>query len=362
MSTSSATSTEEPTSSVSTSTVTSTSTLSQTGTNHESTSPTTTQSTKTNINSGRSTPTSGTTTNARTESKATPKQLSSNTKASTTEKQTSLSSSPTSEKTATRNPTFVTNKTIFTENLTSATGRLINGTTAAPPYTRTKEKSTLVTTVKATTTKITSTYTSSSPTGTPTTTSSSTTSSASSISSTPSISKTTTTLPPNICPNNKIFKPCVRDCEHKCPYLLTGCIESQRECKPGCGCPDDLVSNGTFCVLPSSCSCYDSVSKDYHNPEDRWERNCEVCTCFNGQTRCSPKTGECCETCPLNVTGKPAVTTQKTCLKDEFMCTDRKCIPKEWYCDHERDCSDASDERFCNSTKTECFKPLGTAF
>ena len=189
-----------------------------------------------------------------------------------------------------------------------------------------------------------------------------------------------TKLPTNICPNNKILKKCGRDCEHKCPYLLTNCIESQRECKPDCGCADGFVSNGTFCLLPSSCPCYDSVTKDYRNPGERWERNCEVCTCFNGETKCSPKEcvkltcnpplelviepGKCCEQCRPKETGPTTTTgtTQKTCLTDEFMCSNGKCIPEAWFCDHERDCFDASDERSCEKTKPECFKPLGTAF
>ena len=189
-----------------------------------------------------------------------------------------------------------------------------------------------------------------------------------------------TQLPPNMCPNNKILKKCVRDCEHKCPYLLTNCIESQRECRLGCGCTNGFVSNGTFCILPSSCSCYDSVTNDYRNPRERWERNCEVCTCFNGQTKCSPKEcvkmsctpplelviepGKCCEKCRPKETGATSttVTIQKTCLKDEFMCSNRKCIPEMWFCDLERDCFDASDERLCEAKKPECFKPLGKAF
>ena len=194
------------------------------------------------------------------------------------------------------------------------------------------------------------------------------------------VQTSTTQLPITPCTNNKVLKKCVKDCEHKCPYLLTNCIESQRECKLGCGCADGLVSNGTFCLLLSSCSCYDSVINDYRNPGERWERNCQVCTCFNGQTRCSPKEcaklfckpplelvkepGECCEKCKPKETGPTTttVTTQKICLEDEFMCSNGKCIPEEWECDHERDCFDASDERFCNETKPKCFKPLGTAF
>ena len=192
-----------------------------------------------------------------------------------------------------------------------------------------------------------------------------------------------TPLTTSPCPNNKILKNCVRDCEHKCPYLLKNCIESQRECKFRCDCPGGLVSNGTFCLLPSSCSCFDSVTNNYQNPENRWERNCEVCTCFDGQTKCSPKTcvkpicepplvlvvepGECCETCGPKATAGPTTTIvppQKNCLKDEFLCPDRTCIPNAWLCDRERDCSDGSDEipKPEKECPAECFNPLGTNF
>lgn len=38
----------------------------------------------------------------------------------------------------------------------------------------------------------------------------------------------------------------------------------------------------------------------------------------------------------------PAVS--KSCKSDEFHCTSGSCIPSFWFCDHERDCSDGSDE------------------
>lgn len=33
-----------------------------------------------------------------------------------------------------------------------------------------------------------------------------------------------------------------------------------------------------------------------------------------------------------------------TCSSNEFRCGNGNCIPKHWFCDHEKDCSDNSDE------------------
>lgn len=35
---------------------------------------------------------------------------------------------------------------------------------------------------------------------------------------------------------------------------------------------------------------------------------------------------------------------EKTCLVDEFNCTQGGCIPKSWKCDGQPDCEDGSDE------------------
>ena len=38
----------------------------------------------------------------------------------------------------------------------------------------------------------------------------------------------------------------------------------------------------------------------------------------------------------------------KTCLPNQFLCQNGKCIPAVWECDHDDDCGDNSDEpEFC---------------
>ncbi|XP_057292411.1 SCO-spondin-like isoform X2 [Hydractinia symbiolongicarpus] len=187
-----------------------------------------------------------------------------------------------------------------------------------------------------------------------------------------------TTLPP--CPNNKIYKPCQRNCQGKCTFLLDKCIESSRSCKPGCGCPQGLVGNGTFCVLPSACPCYDPVLRQYFRAEQNWNRtSCEICSCFNDAVTCAKKPceklycvppmtlktkpGDCCPTCVAG-TFQPttlATTSKPTCLLSEFLCGNGQCIPKHWVCDDERDCFHADDERNCTTKKPYCFAPIGVA-
>ena len=184
---------------------------------------------------------------------------------------------------------------------------------------------------------------------------------------------TISTIP--ACPNNKIYKDCSWNCKNLCSYLLKDCFENSRECNPGCGCDEGLLNNGTHCVLPSSCSCYDSTSMVYHKGGEHWERNCQRCSCFNNTITCvlkeCPKlycpppyftiNDGCCSKC-ISGTLPPTTTITSTviiCLNDEFMCSDQKCIPNEWLCDGERDCYDAGDERTCDTKKPNCFQPVG---
>ena len=186
-----------------------------------------------------------------------------------------------------------------------------------------------------------------------------------------------TTIPS--CNNNKIYKQCKKTCEPACQYLSKYCIENNRLCTPGCGCPSGLINNGTYCVLASSCSCYDEINKVYHDAGERWEEKCKVCTCFNNSIKCQKKEcpdpycpsphvltkqpGDCCATCITGSTVVPSTTipttTPPSCLLSEFMCSDHKCIPKQWRCDGERDCYDAGDERNCTTRPPTCMQPLG---
>jgi hypothetical protein len=43
----------------------------------------------------------------------------------------------------------------------------------------------------------------------------------------------------------------------------------------------------------------------------------------------------------------PFISLGGTCAAGQFKCTNDKCIPTAWKCDHENDCGDNSDETGC---------------
>ena len=192
-----------------------------------------------------------------------------------------------------------------------------------------------------------------------------------------------TPLPPMSCENNHIYKSCSRTCKQKCAYLTYNCIEDSRQCAPGCGCQNNLVSNGTFCVLPSECSCYDYLNGRFARPNEKWRCGCSTCTCFNNAIVRTPQQcpspapcpyprrmvlepGKCCKTCksgPFPTTAAPPTSTPVVCRADFFKCDGKRCISNEWVCDGERDCADATDELYCTTLKQpECNDAIGNHF
>ena len=39
----------------------------------------------------------------------------------------------------------------------------------------------------------------------------------------------------------------------------------------------------------------------------------------------------------------------RECTESEFQCSNKKCIPMRWRCDHDDDCDDGSDEQGCKT-------------
>ena len=43
----------------------------------------------------------------------------------------------------------------------------------------------------------------------------------------------------------------------------------------------------------------------------------------------------------------------RECSESEFRCSNEKCIPNRWRCDHDNDCDDSSDEQECGDFKCQ---------
>lgn len=199
----------------------------------------------------------------------------------------------------------------------------------------------------------------------------------------PTTQRTTTpltTTAPIICLNNHIVKSCIMTCQQKCAYLTHNCVEDSRNCSRGCGCPDNLLSNGTFCILPAECACFDYGIKRFLRPYQTIIQDCVKYTCFNNAIRRTPvecqsesapcppprrwitRRGECCKVCVSadQTTMPPVTTTPTVCRAGFFLCgSNEKCVSNQWLCDGERDCIDASDEMNCNTTKPICYDAIG---
>ena len=191
--------------------------------------------------------------------------------------------------------------------------------------------------------------------------------------------KKTTVQPttPTKCDGNKIWKPCVYECEASCHFMNASCPKASQQptCKPGCACPDNTVYNGTHCIQPTSCPCKDPVTNQIKDSGESWDRGCDVCTCFNNTISCQPKVCPtppfcpapsmelviegCCKVCRYKNATTPKPTTSPCELDHQVECEDGKCIEKSWLCDGERDCPSGSDERNCPTTSPPCFDELG---
>ncbi|KAJ7384235.1 Sortilin- receptor [Desmophyllum pertusum] len=67
-------------------------------------------------------------------------------------------------------------------------------------------------------------------------------------------------------------------------------------------------------------------------------RTCDNCF-WNWSCECQP--GE------FMIQMENVKTRNATCCLNEFRCTNSRCIPSNWKCDHDNDCGDNSDEQSC---------------
>ena len=169
----------------------------------------------------------------------------------------------------------------------------------------------------------------------------------------------------------------MQSCVDKCQYMNATCIPTPTiSCDPGCSCPNGTAFNGTFCVHPSTCTCF--FDGYFRKPGFRWVSNCNECLCWNNTVICKPTDCtpviycpspqyqivrvNCCDVC---VAVKPTeistpVPTAAICLSSEFSCEgNSSCISKQWLCDGESDCSDRTDEKSCPAGVSSCNDVLG---
>ncbi|KAJ8038778.1 IgGFc-binding protein [Holothuria leucospilota] len=89
------------------------------------------------------------------------------------------------------------------------------------------------------------------------------------------------------CPDDKIYDPCATACPETCPgrELNRTC---PFDCVETCRCPDGQRLDGTRCVEPDDCGCWDTGI--YVSTNASFVRtNCsERCTCMSGNTTCVP--------------------------------------------------------------------------
>lgn len=144
------------------------------------------------------------------------------------------------------------------------------------------------------------------------------------------------------------------NCTHKtCPpgqflcETTNQCIEGKWFCDGEPDCKDHSDEKHPNCtILPKSCT----SDEFFCNKSRKCVKNFQVC---NNYKDCHFGEDEDPKLCRNITTTTIASTTLKVvCPEDHFQCKNGRCITKEWFCDHEDDCGDGSDEKVpnCNIT------------
>ncbi|XP_039266345.2 SCO-spondin-like [Styela clava] len=143
-------------------------------------------------------------------------------------------------------------------------------------------------------------------------------------------------LCPMQCDNGMEYKACGPVCQSTCrtigsePEAHCGTLS----CVEGCFCPIGTVLHDGSCVSSMDCPC-PMNGGEFPSGTTMYD-DCKECVCRGGKWECE---------------GKPC-SEARTCAGDHFQCAeDDRCIPIEWKCDMEVDCSRGSDEKLCEHSK-----------
>ncbi|XP_035688751.1 SCO-spondin-like [Branchiostoma floridae] len=86
------------------------------------------------------------------------------------------------------------------------------------------------------------------------------------------------------CPRNLVY----RDDVSPCPLTCANMIEDEY-CnlfrQPGCGCPDGMVLDEDYCILPENCPCHHGLKK--HQRGETITKDCNICVCKGRHWECS---------------------------------------------------------------------------
>ncbi|CAH1238844.1 OTOGL [Branchiostoma lanceolatum] len=86
------------------------------------------------------------------------------------------------------------------------------------------------------------------------------------------------------CPRNLIYRVDVSPCPLTCDNMV-----EDEYCnlfkQPGCGCPDGMVLDEDYCVLPENCPCHHGMQK--HQRGETITKDCNTCVCKGRHWECS---------------------------------------------------------------------------
>lgn len=134
------------------------------------------------------------------------------------------------------------------------------------------------------------------------------------------------------------YSECVSACDYSCSDLAEkSSLNCETQCLPGCLCPDNTYYDhrSRLCLSAEQCSCYDTSTKTYVQPDQSIFRICTNCTCVRGEFQCE----------------NPACWSNTTCPGNQIFTSNASSCP--------RTCDNINNYIDCNKYKQGCACPPG---